>query len=281
MTMQQAAHPKMDQVRSAWDAIAAGYDDHVTPMNVSLASEALERLDIGSGTRMLDVAAGSGALGLAAAQRGAEVLAIDISPAMIERLNDRARRSGLGNLSGRVMDGHNLELDDDTCDVAGSMFGVMLFPDLPRGLREMARVTRPRGTVLMVTFGPPQNVEFLGFFMAATKRIIPDFAGLPMDPPPLPFQVSDPAKLRQAMRDAGLRDVRVESTVGTQEFSSADHLWRWLASSNPIGAKLTGGLPPDKAASVRDVLGGMLRERAGGNGPARLTNPINIAIGTV
>lgn len=266
--------------RSAWDAIAAGYDQYVTPTHLSLANAALDHLDLRPGTRFLDVAAGSGALSLAAARRGAQVLGIDISPGMIERLNDTARRSGVDNLTGRVMDGHALDLDDDSFEAAGSMFGVMLFPDLPRGLREIVRVTRPGGQVLMVTFGPAARIEFLGFFMAAAKRVIPGFAGIPMDPPPLPFQVSDPAKLQASMTAAGLQAVRVETTTETQEFASASHLWNWLASSNPIGAKLTGRLSPDQAASVRDVLDEMLRERSGGDVPARLTNPINIAVGT-
>lgn len=279
--MEQAAtQPQADQMRRAWDALADGYDTHVTPTHEPLANEALDHIDIRPGTRFLDVAAGSGALGLAAARRGADVLGIDISPGMIDRLNARARRAGLSTLTGQVMDGHDLDLGNDSFDAAGSMLGVMLFPDLPRGLSEMARVTKPGGKVLVVTFGPPAQVEFLGFVMAAVRRVLPDFAGLPLDPPPLPFQVADPGKLGQSMRDAGLGDVRVETAVETQEFASADDLWTWLSSSNPLGAMLTGTLPADAAASAREVLGGMLRERAGGSGLAKLTNPINIAIGT-
>jgi ubiquinone/menaquinone biosynthesis C-methylase UbiE len=266
--------------RLAWDTIAAGYARHVTPTHSLLANEALDHIDLLPGMRFLDVAAGSGALALAAASRGAEVLGTDISPVMIEHLKHTAQRSGLANLSGQVMDGHNLNLEDDAIDAAGSMFGVMLFPDLPRGLREMARVTKPGGPVLMVTFGPPSRIEFLGFFLSAVKRVIPGFTGLPTDPPPLPFQVSDPARLQQAMHDAGLTAVEVETTTETQEFDSSAHLWNWIASSNPIGARLTGDLPPDQATSVREVLDGMLSERSGGKGPARLTHPINIAVGT-
>jgi ubiquinone/menaquinone biosynthesis C-methylase UbiE len=65
------AHQQTDQVRSAWDAIAAGYDEHVTPTHMPLANKALDHIDIRSGTRFLDVAAGSGALSLAAAHCGA------------------------------------------------------------------------------------------------------------------------------------------------------------------------------------------------------------------
>ena len=273
-------HHETDAIRHAWDAIAAGYDEFVTPSHMRLANEALDRLAVGSNTRFLDVAAGSGALSIAAAHRGAQVLGTDISPGMIERLNDNARKHELTNLSGQVMDGHALDLDDDTFDASGSMFGVMLFPDLPRGLSEMARVTKPGGNVLMVTFGPPPKVEFLGFFMAAAKRVMPDFTGLPMNPPPLPFQVADPAKLEQAMGNAGLDAVRVDTVTETLEFETAAGLWSWLASSNPIGARLTGSLSPEQGEAVREVLDDMLRERAGGSGPAHLTNPINIGVGT-
>jgi len=269
-----------DAIQHAWNSIAAGYDEFVTPTHMWLSNEALRHVDLRPEMRFLDVAAGSGALSLAAARRGAQVLGTDISPGMIEHLNDNASTHGLTNLSGRVMDGHDLDLDNDSFDCSGSMFGVMLFPDLPRGLSEMARVTKPGGRVLMVTFGSPSKVEFLGFFLTAAKRVVPDFAGIPLDPPPLPFQVSDPAKLEQAMSNAGLDAVRVDTVTETQEFESAAHLWNWLASSNPIGTKLTGSLTPEQAASIRKVLDDMLRERSGGSGPAQLTNPVNIAVGT-
>jgi ubiquinone/menaquinone biosynthesis C-methylase UbiE len=269
-----------DQIQHDWDTIAAGYDQYVTPTHQPLANEALDRIDIRPGMRFLDVAAGSGALGIAAARRGAEVLGTDISPGMVGALNDNARRYGLTNLTGEVMDGHDLDLDDDAFDASGSMFGVMLFPDLPRGLREMARVTKPGGKVLVITFGAPKQVEFLRFFLGAAKRVVPDYAGLPLDPPPLPFQVSDPATLHQAMNDAGLNAVRVETTTETQEFRSATDLWNWVANSHPIGARLTGGFSSSQATSVLEVLDVMLQERSGGTGPARLTNPINIAVGT-
>ena len=165
------------------------------------------------------MAAGSGALSLPAARLGALVTATDITPAMIERLAERARREGLDVVT-RVMDGHALELDDDHFDIAGSQYGVMLFPDLPRALREMKRVTRPGGRVFLVVYGAPTQVEFLGFFMAAMQANVPGFTGLPLDPPPLPFQVADPDRLRQALVAAGLKDVRVETVTQATEFRS-------------------------------------------------------------
>jgi ubiquinone/menaquinone biosynthesis C-methylase UbiE len=270
----------LGDTRAAWGSIAPGYDEFVTPTHMWLANEGLRRAELRPGMRFLDVAAGSGALSIPAARLGAQVLSVDLSPAMVERLEARARSEGLSSLEARVMDGHALELDDNTFDLAGSQFGVMLFPDLPRGLREMARVTKPGGRVLMNVYGPPAKIEFLGFFVAALRAAVPGFAGLPSDPPPLPFQVADPDKLRQELAGAGLRDVRVETITETLAFRSGIGLWDWVVNSNPIGAHLVADLTDEQSAVVQKALEGMIRERAGGSGPATLNNPVHIGVGT-
>ena len=177
--------------RAAWDKIAAGYDEFVTPLHINLGEDALR-----PAMRFLDVAAGSGAVSIPAARLGARVLSVDISPTMVERLKARARKEGLSNLDARVMDGQALELESDTFDMSGSQFGVMLFPDLPRGVSELARVTKPGGRVVIVAFGSPMKIEFFGFFIRAIQAVVPGFTGPPMDPLPLPFQLQDPERVR-------------------------------------------------------------------------------------
>ena len=272
---------EQQEIRDAWDRIAAGYDEFVTPSGgMALAERALRLVGLRRDMRFLDVAAGSGALSIPAARLGAQVLAVDLSPAMVERLNTRAREEGLSNLEGRVMDGTALELEDNTFDISGSQFGVMLFPDLKSGLSELARVTKPGGHVLMVVYGPPQQVEFLGFFMGAMQAAVPGFTGLPMDPVPLPFQVANPEKLRQELAEAGLRDIRVETNTENLEFQSAKHMWDWVTNSNPIGAMMVADVTEEQRAAVQEELDGMLRQRSEGSGPAVLTSPIHIGIGT-
>jgi ubiquinone/menaquinone biosynthesis C-methylase UbiE len=175
--------------------------------------------------KFLDVVTGSGALSIPAAYLGAEVVAIDISPVMIERLILRASEERLSNLKGYVMDAHRLDLTDDTFDIAASMYGVMLLPDLPRAMRELVRVTKPDGRVLVISFGPPTVVEFLSFFLGAMKSVLLGFKGLPMDPPPLPFQVADPGKLRLEMVRAELKDIEVKTVTEKLELKSSSHLW--------------------------------------------------------
>ena len=136
--------------------------------------EGLRRAGLREGMRFLDVAAGSGALAIPAARAGARVTAIDRSPVMLEHLRRRAHDEGLA-IDTRVMDGHALAFPDDTFDMAGSQFGVMLFPDMPRALAEMARVVRPGGRVLVHAYGDPHRIDFLGFLVGAVQSVRPGF----------------------------------------------------------------------------------------------------------
>ena len=268
-------------VQSEWDAIAAGYDRTNTPTQMWLAGEGLGRAGLRAGMRFLDVAAGSGALSIPAARLGAQVLATDASPAMLAHLDARARAEGL-DVRTAVMDGHDLRLDDTSFDMVGSQFGVMLFPDMPRGIAEMARVAKPGGRVLMHVYGDPHRIEFFGFFVAAIQSVVPSFEGPPMDPPPLPFQLQDPQRLRHELEQAGLKDVRVETITEKTRFESGAHLWDWLLHSNPIvGTVLTGlNLSKQQTITVRQALDALVQQRAADGGAAVLTNPINIGIGT-
>jgi ubiquinone/menaquinone biosynthesis C-methylase UbiE len=272
--------PAPETVRQAWDDISPAYDRRITQDNQEVARRALDRVRLQPGDRFLDVASGSGALALAAASRRAKVTATDISPAMIERLRDRAGTEGLVDLEAVVMDGQDLDLTDDSFDVCGSQFGVMLFPDMARGLAEMARVTRPEGQVLMVTMGAlPPKLEFLGFFLAAMGAVAPDVDGPFADGPPRDLQAADADVLGDRMAGAGLSGVEIETIDVTMAFTTGDELWDWVTSSNPVGRALVAGLSDEQGHEVRRVLDGMLRERAT-EGDGLLHNPVHVAVGT-
>lgn len=284
MTTQEETSMKaegLEQTREAWDKIADGYDRFVTPTHMRLAEQGLRRAGLERGQRFLDVACGSGALSITAARLGAQVTGVDLSPVMVERLEARARREGFSGLEGRVMDGQDLEFDDAAFDVAGSQFGVMLFPDLPRGLEEMVRVTRPGGRVLVNVFGPPEQVEFLAFFLTAIRSVVPGFTPPPLDEPGSPMQASDPRVFRERLLEAGLEDVRLETVTERLRFSSGQETWDWLTNSNPVTGMLLARLSRKQQEEARAALGRLVRERAGGAGPAVLTNPVHIGVGTV
>ena len=268
-------------MRQAWNGIASGYDRNVTPTHLWLGGEGLSRAGLRAGMRFLDVAAGSGALSIPAARLGAQVLATDQSESMLDLLRERARREGL-EIEVRLMDGHALQLESDTFDMAGSQFGVMLFPDMPKGIREMARVVKPGGRVLMTVYGDPRKIEFFHLFVEAIQSVRPEFTGPPMDPPPLPFQLQDPTRLRRELVGAGLKTVEVETITETLEFRSGQDLWDWLVWSNPIVEGVLGSLKIDELerGKIKQALESAVQGKAGSLGVARLTNPLNIGIGT-
>ena len=269
----------LEQTRSQWDRIAPAFDELMTPVNIGHGDDVLARVGVTEGTRFLDVAAGSGALAIPAARRGARVTATDLSPVMLDRLRARARSEGL-EIRTRVMDGQALELADDEFDVSASQHGVSLFPDMDAGVAELVRVTRPGGRVAVVAFGPPEQVEFLAFFLGALHAAVPGFVGFGTDPPPLPFQAADPDRLGDRLRRAGLGDVRVETVDWQMRVASATRLWDVVTSSNPIGGHLVATLTEEQSTTARTVLEGMLRERRGDDDSAVLHNGVNIGTGT-
>jgi ubiquinone/menaquinone biosynthesis C-methylase UbiE len=156
-----------------------------------------------AGARVLDIAAGTGALALEAAKTGGPVLATDFSPGMIEAVLSH----GLPNLEGRVMDGQALDLPDGAFDAAFSMFGIMLFPDWRAGLAEMARVVRPGGSGTIGTWAEPEGAASTLLLGKLIEALFPG-AGQDARPEGLAM-LSDAGRLVEAMVQVGFRDIRV------------------------------------------------------------------------
>jgi SAM-dependent methyltransferase len=280
LQQETAQHGKRGWPVEAWDAIAALYHKHVAPGEADLATAGLRLAGLRAGDRFLDVAAGPGGLSLPAARLGAKVLATDWSPKMIEHFNAGVVAEGL-DAEGRVMDCHALNLPDDSYDVTGSLFGVMLVPDQAQALREMVRVTKPSGRVLLIAYGNPVEFEALHVFISAAQAVVPQFEGPAEDEPMLEFQVANPDVLRQRLITAGLRDVTVDTSNSERiTVRTGQQLWDWCIGGNPIPGMLVADLTDRQRADIIQVIDGMVRERSGGNGPAVLTAPLNIGVGT-
>ena len=220
---------------------------------------------VGADDRVIDVAAGTGALSLPVARTGASLLACDISPAAVQRLSDKLQPHA--NAETRVLDGEALDLPDESFDVAFSAFGVMLFPDFRAGLGELARVTRPGGRVGIVVWARPEGSPAAGPFRAAYSAAFPD---RPLPPfVPGTAALSDPAVLKQELETAGCVAVHVRSaeypwTVPTSEWvgENTERIFRdhplWAALSNGDRERLRGSL----LAEVRATGGRVILARA-------------------
>src|SRR6478736_8108156 len=107
-------------------------------------------LGIEKGLKVLDLGSGDGTTALPAAKLGAEVLGVDIARNLVEAGNRRAREHGLTNLRFQEGDASNLEqVPDKSFDLVVSIFGAMFAPKPFDVAKEMVRVTRPGGRIVM------------------------------------------------------------------------------------------------------------------------------------
>ena len=113
------------------------------------------RLGIAPGTRVLDLGSGDGTTALPAARLGAEVLGVDIAGNLVAAGNQRAQAEGMSNCRFQEGDASRLDdLDDDSFDLVVSIFGAMFAPRPFDVAKEMARVTRPGGRIVMGNWIP-------------------------------------------------------------------------------------------------------------------------------
>jgi SAM-dependent methyltransferase len=117
--------------------------------------ELVDRIAITKGLKVLDLGCGDGTTAVPSAQRGADVLGVDIARNLVEAGNTRAAEYGLSNLSFQEGDATNLQgIADGEFDIAMSIFGAMFAPKPFDVAREMVRVTKPGGRVVMGNWIP-------------------------------------------------------------------------------------------------------------------------------
>lgn len=197
-----------------WDAAALHYEKTAHPFTARFAEDALARVDLVQGSRILDIAAGTGALALAAARKGGQVLATDFSAGMVARI----AAAGPPGLEARVMDGQALDLPDASFDAVFSIFGVIMFPNWRKGLSEMARVTRPGGIGVVATWRDSGAATFL-LLGQIRRRLFPGREGMTM--PEAVGALSDPEDFARELVSAGYREPRIEAVTHDYELDVA------------------------------------------------------------
>jgi SAM-dependent methyltransferase len=239
-----------------WDQAAEGWDAHGPQVRAWLApaTEALLNMaGVQAGARVLDVAAGAGDQTLDIAERvgpSGEVLATDLSPAILERAAHNARRAGHAQVRTLVADAEDLgALPASHFDAAVCRLGLMFLPDPLRGLREMVRTLRPGGRVCTLVFGAPPDNQCVAMLMRVASR----HAGVP---PADPFQpgglmsLGRPGHLDALFRDAGLQEVVTTRMSAPFRLPTAgDYLDFVRASASPVRQILSRLPPPEQAAA--------------------------------
>jgi SAM-dependent methyltransferase len=258
MTLTIALQP--DQQPVLWDDYVTQYESVFEPLTTAFGCRAIDLLAVAPGSRIIDVGAGCGGLALEAQRRGIDVVAIDASVEMVKRIRLRACRAGSDGvrITANVMDGRALALPSGIFDAAISIFGVVLFPDAERGVREMARVVKPQGRIAVVTWTESDRYELAVRLMAAAAEV--------RGPQPPPKSL--PAQLRYRER-AAFCSLFESAGVEVQSITRIEERWTlpsaaWIAEHivfAPGMSALVDGLGSDRDRVLQNFILALERDQ--------------------
>lgn len=186
----QTSAPDLDQLKSRMKATwMAGDFGQIANFTAQEAANFVERIGIAPGSKVLDVACGTGNTAIPAARAGADVTGIDIAPNLLEKARQRAAEEGLP-IRFQEGDAEDLPFPDHSFDVVLTMYGAMFAPRPERVAAELIRVCKSGGTIAMANWTPE---GFVGKNFALMAKMVP--------PPPVPPPVlwGDESVVRQRL----------------------------------------------------------------------------------
>jgi SAM-dependent methyltransferase len=240
----------MTTTQTAQEMWALGDYDRVGALIADQGRAVVAAARLGPGMRVLDVGAGSGYAALPAAATGADVVATDVTPELLEIGKRRARDRGLA-LRWQVADAEELPFADGEFDAVLSCIGAMFAPDQAAAARELLRVCHPGGTVTMANWMPDGAV---GRFFRLVSRYHPASGD---GPPPIAW--GDPEHAAALLHGAEVRTEprRVQVDFDGPADALAAHYLRYfpplVATVGELDATRAGELERDLVEFFADL----------------------------
>ena len=168
-----------------FDSIAGDYDslNHILSLDIDKIwrKKALKQIvDAPVPVQVLDLACGTGDFSIAIAKglTGGHVTGVDLSEGMLAVMREKVDKAGLGGMiSIEEGDGENLRFPDNTFDRVTIAFGIRNFEDRPKGLKEMLRVLKPGGRLVILELSRPENKVIRWFYDLYFLHILPKIGG--------------------------------------------------------------------------------------------------------
>ena len=214
------------QVQANFDSIAAHYD--ALGFVQVCAARLLARANLAPGTRVLDLATGTGLVAAAAAQLvgpSGAVVGLDLAPEMLAQARHKLVAAGLANVTFQVGDMEQLPFPDQSFDLALCASSLFFVPDMAAALREAWRVLVPGGRLGFTSFGASLMHPLAALWANRLRQhgIVP--------PVPPTLRLADPQLCAQLLREAGFADVAVESEQLGYFLATTAARWVELAAS--------------------------------------------------
>jgi len=228
-----------------WGTDPQGWAEVAEPLNRALFVSILDATAVGDGTRVLDAGCGSGLTLVLAAERGASVAGLDVSPGLLTVARERLPDADL-----RLGDLQVLPFADASYDVVLGINAFQFAADPVAALGEARRVVRPGGLVAASLFAEPERCESTAIHLAMSALSPPARQSSHQ-----PYALSAPGGLERTLSEAGL-DVEMATEVPVVwRYADADAAVRGLLSSGG-GARAIQDVGRDAVeAAVREAVG--------------------------
>jgi SAM-dependent methyltransferase len=228
-----------------WAANADDYDHAVAEYHRPFMAAA----SIGRADRVLDIGCGTGQTTREAARAATDgaAVGVDLSSAMLLEARQRAAREGLTNVTFEQLDAQIHPFEVGAFDVAISRSGSMFFGDLVAAFTNIRRALRPGGRVVLLTWQPLSENEWIREFSGALAagRSLP----APLPDAPGPFSLSDPDRVRAILAGAGFSDIELTGiAAGTWFGTDADAASRFVLGQ--LGWMLEGLDDPGRSRAI-------------------------------
>jgi SAM-dependent methyltransferase len=241
--------------REGWAAAASAYADSFNSLTTQAVGPLLDSLHVARGVRLLDVACGPGWLSAAAAERGARVIGIDITAAMVAAAGRR-----YPHLEFREGSAEELPFDSQRFDSVAMNFGLLHLGRPDQALREASRVLMPGGRGGFTVWATPDRAIGFGILLDAVAAHGQTDVGLPPGPPF--FRFSDPGELEAALVDAGFSQVIVSELPLVWRLPSAERFFDAMTEGTVRTRALLRAQTPEALATIRRaVVEGVTRYR--------------------
>ncbi|WP_098946183.1 bifunctional demethylmenaquinone methyltransferase/2-methoxy-6-polyprenyl-1,4-benzoquinol methylase UbiE [Pseudalgibacter alginicilyticus] len=170
---------KKEQVTQMFDTISGDYDglNRVISFGIDVKwrKKVVKLVKETKPNSILDIATGTGDLAIALAQTSAEkIIGLDISSGMLDIGKEKIKKKGLETKIDMVLgDSENMPFEDNTFDAITVAFGIRNFETLEKGLKEIFRVLKPKGTFVILETSMPTKTPYLQGYTFYTKNILP------------------------------------------------------------------------------------------------------------
>ena len=232
--------------RYGWDKAASHYERSWQSQLEPAQSALLELADLKPGTRVLDVACGTGLVALKAAAAitpGGDIVGTDISEHMILAARDIAASRGIANARFERMDAEQSTFGDNSFDMVLCALGLMYVPDPERAIHDFHRVLRPGGRAICAVWGQRSKCGWAEIFPIVDARVHSEVC-------PMFFRLGTAQNLQQAFKIAGFGDI-VERRLETRlEYATADEACDAAFVGGPV-ALAYSHFSPDTMSEAR------------------------------